>query len=178
MTGAATRPRVVLIGPMGAGKTTVASLLAEQWRVPVRDTDDDVEKEAGKPVSEIFVDDGEPHFRELERRAVAAALTQHTGVLALGGGAVLTPESRQLLDGHRVIYLKVGLTDAVQRVGIGESRPLLSQAVGGLRSRIKQLLDERGPAYEAVATMTVDTDGRTAEDVTAEILRRVEEESG
>jgi shikimate kinase len=174
MTGSTNRPRVVLVGPMGAGKTTVAGLLAERWGVPVRDTDEDVEKEAGKPVSEIFVDDGEPHFRELERRAVAAALAEHPGVLALGGGAVVAPETRQLLEGHCVAYLKVGLTDAVQRVGLGESRPLLSQALGGLRSRIKQLLDERGPVYAAVATVTVDTDGRTPEDVADEVARHVE----
>lgn len=168
-------PRVVLIGPMGAGKSTVAALLADRWGVAVRDTDADIEAKAGKSVQDIFVDEGEGHFRELEKTAVAAALDEHDGVLALGGGAVLAPETRAQLDGHTVVYLQVGLADAVKRVGIGESRPVLNQAIGGMRSRVKQLLDERGPIYTATATLTVDTSGRTPDDVAAEIASRVEE---
>lgn len=171
------RPKVVLIGPMGAGKTTVAALLAQRWGAPVRDTDADIEAKAGKTVQDIFVDDGEVHFRELEKAAVAAALAEHDGVLALGGGAVLAPETRAQLEGHTVVYLKVGLADAVKRVGIGESRPVLNQAIGGMRSRVKQLLDERGPIYTATATMTIDTSGKSPEDVAAEIAGRVEENS-
>jgi shikimate kinase len=163
-------PRVVLVGPMGAGKSTVAALLAEHWGLPVRDTDRDVEATAGKPISEIFVDDGEEHFRRLERAAVTEALSSHTGVLALGGGAVLDPATRADLVGHRVVFLKVGLTDAVRRVGLGVGRPLL---LGNVRSRIKGLLDERLPIYEEVAVITVDTDGRTPEDVAAEVVRLV-----
>ncbi len=155
-------PRVVLIGPMGAGKTTVARLLAESWGVAVRDTDNDVEAVAGKPVSDIFVDEGEQHFRALEAVAVARALDEHDGVLALGGGAVLDPATRALLGDHPVVFLKVGLADAVKRVGMGTGRPLL---LGNVRTRIKQLLDERLPIYEAVATVTVDTDGRSAAEV-------------
>lgn len=162
-------PRVVLVGPMGAGKTTVAALLAERWGVAVRDTDDDIEARAGKSIQEIFVDDGEAHFRELEKAAVATALAEHDGVLALGGGAVLAPETRALLADHTVVRLGVGLADAVQRVGLGESRPVLNQALGGVRGRIKALLDERGPLYDEVATHTVDTNGRTPGDVAAEI---------
>lgn len=166
-------PRVVLVGPMGAGKTTVARILGERWDVPVRDTDADVEATAGKTVQEIFVDDGEAAFRALERDAVARALAEHDGVLSLGGGAVLAEETRERLAGHTVVFLKVGLADAVKRVGLGESRPVLNQAVGGVRTRIKALLDERTPVYRAVATLEVDTDGRSPAEVADEIVARV-----
>ena len=160
------RPRVVLVGPMGAGKTTVAGLLAEAWGVTARDTDADIVAAEGRSVADIFVESGEPEFRRLEHDAVARALTDHDGVLALGGGAVLDPTTRERLAGHTVVFLRVGLSDAVKRVGLGSSRPLL---LGNVRGRIKTLLDERAPLYESVATLVVDTDGRTPEDVAGEI---------
>jgi shikimate kinase len=153
---------------MGAGKTTVGRLLAERWSVSFRDTDDDVEVVDGRPISDIFVESGEQHFRALEREAVARALGEHAGVLALGGGAVMAPETRSLLVGHRVVFLRVGLADASARVGLGVSRPLL---LGNVRGTLKALLDERSPVYEAVAEHTVDTDGLTP----AEVADRVEE---
>jgi shikimate kinase len=159
-------PRVVLIGPMGAGKSTVASLLADAWGVPARDTDADIEAREGREISEIFVDSGEAHFRSLESAAVAEALASHEGVLSLGGGAVLDPATRELLAGNTVVFLRVGLSEAVKRVGLGVGRPLL---LGNVRSRIKALLDERTPIYEAAAMRVVDTDGRAPEDVAAEI---------
>lgn len=161
-----TRPRVVLVGPMGAGKTTVANLLGDAWGVPVRDTDADVEAAEGRTVADIFVDSGEERFRALEAKAVAEALATHAGVLALGGGAVLAAETRDLLRGHRVVFLRVGLGEAVRRVGLGVGRPLL---MGNVRARIKTLLDERAPLYEAVADLVVDTDGRTPQQVAAKI---------
>ena len=164
-------PRVVLIGPMGAGKSTVARILASAWQVGVRDTDVDIERAEGRSVSDIFVDSGEPYFRELETRAVADALEGHDGVLALGGGAVLDPTTRVLLAEHRVVFLRVGLADAVKRVGLGTSRPLL---LGNVRARVKTLLDERNPIYEAIADLTVDTAGRNAHDVAREIRQHVE----
>lgn len=160
-------PRVVLIGPMGAGKSTVARILGEAWGLPVRDTDEDIEAAEGRSISDIFVDSGEEHFRELEVRAVADAVAGHQGVLALGGGAVLREETRAVLAGMPVVFLRVGLSEAVKRVGLGVGRPLL---LGNVRARIKALLDERTPVYESVATLVVDTDGRTAEEVAAEIL--------
>ena len=159
-------PRVVLVGPMGAGKTTVAGLLAEAWGVSVRDTDADVEALEGRSVSDIFVDSGEEHFREVEASAVATALAEHDGVLALGGGAVLRAETRERLAGVPVVFLRVGLSDAVKRVGLGVGRPLL---LGNVRARIKALLDERTPVYESVATHVVDTDGRTPDEVAAAV---------
>jgi shikimate kinase len=160
-------PVVVLVGPMGAGKTTVARLLADAWGTTMRDTDQDVVAAEGREIADIFVDSGEEAFRTLERAAVAEALATHDGVLALGGGAVLDPTTREELAGHAVVFLRVGLSDAVKRVGLGSGRPLL---LGNVRGRIKTLLDERTPVYESVATLVVDTDGRTPEDVAQEII--------
>ncbi len=159
---APTGPRVVLVGPMGAGKTTVGRLLAERWGVPFRDTDDDVEQAEGRSISDIFVDSGEDHFRALERSAAAHALAKHPGVLALGGGAVMAEETRRAAADHPVVFLRVGLTDAAARVGLGASRPLL---LGNVRGTMKALLDERTPVYESLAVAVVDTDGRTPDEV-------------
>jgi shikimate kinase len=158
---------------MGAGKTTVGRLLAEEWGVGFRDTDADVEATDGRPVADIFVESGEDAFRALESTAVAEALAGHDGVLALGGGAVLDPATRALLAGHRVVFLHVGLSDAASRVGLGVARPLL---LGNVRGRMKQLIDERTPVYEAVAVATVETDGRSPEEVVAAVRATVGEE--
>lgn len=165
-------PRVVLVGSMGAGKTSVGELLAKEWGTDFRDTDRDVEVGEGRTVSDIFVDSGEDAFRDLERAAVAEALANHEGVLALGGGAVLDRATRDQLAGHQVVFLQVGLADAVKRVGLGVSRPLL---LGNVRGRIKAVLDERAPIYGSVATHTVETSGRTVEDVADEVRRLLDE---
>lgn len=162
---------MVLVGPMGAGKSTVAALLAEKWSVEARDTDDDVERESGATVAELFVDRGEQEFRALEREAVRRALAEHDGVLALGGGAVLAEETRALLRGHPVVFLDVGLADAVRRVGLGGGRPLL---LGNVRGRLRTLLAERQPVYLSVAAHRVDTSGRSPEEVADEVLELVE----
>ena len=165
-------PRVVLVGPMGAGKTTVGRALAARWDTGFRDTDSDVEESEQRSVSDIFVDSGEAHFRAAEREAVARALAEHDGVLALGGGAVMDPATRERLAGHRVVFLRVGLTDAAARVGLGVSRPML---LGNVRGQIKALIDERSPVYASVAAHVVDTDGSTVEAVVDEVQRVVEE---
>lgn len=163
-------PRAVLVGTMGAGKTTVGRLVAEALGVGFADSDHLVEERAGKSVQDLFVDDGEQAFRALERQVVAAALASHDGVLSLGGGAVLDPATQALLAAHQVVFLRVGLADAVKRVGLGVGRPLL---LGNVRSRVKQLLDERTPVYEGLARVVVETDGRTPQDVAAEVLAAI-----
>ncbi|MEU6998644.1 shikimate kinase [Nonomuraea sp. NPDC046570] len=160
--------KAVLIGPPGSGKTTLGRLLAQRLGVAFRDTDADVEAVAGKPVSDIFVEDGEERFRELESEAVRRALAEHDGVLSLGGGAILAEANQALLGGHPVVYLQVGLPDAVQRVGLGSARPLL---VLNPRSQLKKLMEERRPIYERLATITVVTDGREPAELADEILK-------
>ncbi|TDC71349.1 shikimate kinase [Actinomadura sp. GC306] len=161
------RPKAVIIGPPGSGKTTIGGALAERLGVALRDTDADVERAAGKPIGEIFIDDGEERFRELERAAVAAALAEHEGVVALGGGAILAAETQQALAGQTVVYLRVGLSEAIKRVGLASARPLL---VLNPRSQMRKLLEERLPVYERLGTVQVDTDGREPADVVDEII--------
>lgn len=161
------RPVAVLIGPPGAGKTTVARALGRELGVPVRDTDADVETAAGRSISDIFVEDGEPAFRELEHAAVIAALAEHDGVLAVGGGAVLDPRTQEALRGHTVVFLDVRVADAARRIGLNRDRPLL---LGNPRAQWTQMMDRRRPVYTEVATARVETDGLSAQEVTARVL--------
>ncbi|MFH9422052.1 3-dehydroquinate synthase [Streptomyces sp. NPDC017529] len=162
-----TPPLVVLVGPPGAGKSTVGALLAERLGAGYRDTDADIEAGAGKPIPEIFIDQGEPHFRELERRAVRAAVESHPGVLSLGGGAIMDEGTRALLSGLPVVFLDVQLADAVRRVGLDAPRPLLAV---NPRQRWRELMEARRPLYTEVARAVVGTDGRTPEEVAEAVL--------
>jgi shikimate kinase len=162
-------PRVVLVGPPGSGKSTVAALLAGRLGLPYEDADTLVETRAGKAIPDIFVDSGEAEFRKLERAAVIEVLG-HDGVVSVGGGAVLDPDTRADLTGHTVVFLDVSLSEAATRVGLGTSRPLL---LGNVRGRLKQLMDARRPLYAEVATFTVDTNGRTPEEIVDEIAGKV-----
>ncbi|MFF4370103.1 shikimate kinase [Streptomyces sp. NPDC001594] len=168
MTGG---PLVVLVGPMGSGKSTVGALLAERLGVPYRDTDADIVAAQGREISDIFVDEGEPYFRELERDAVAAAVAGHTGVLALGGGAVLDAGTRALLAGLPVAYLSMDVEEAVRRVGLGAARPLLAV---NPRRQWRELMDARRPLYTEVARVVVATDERTPEEVAQAVLDALE----
>jgi shikimate kinase len=167
------KPVVVIVGPPGAGKTTVAEEIAARLGVTVRDTDADVEAVAGASVQDIFVDHGEEHFRKLEEEAAARALDEHDGVVALGGGAVLSERTRERLRGHRVLHLDVGLTQAVRRVGLGTSRPLL---LGNVRAQLKQLMEARNALYREVADLTIDTDELDAAQVADQAIRLLEED--
>jgi shikimate kinase len=161
---------VVLVGPPGSGKTTIGRALAARLEVTVRDTDEDIEAQSGSSITELFVEHGEPHFRQLERAAVRAALAEHDGVLSIGGGAVVDADTRALLDGRTVVFLDVSVAEASNRVGMSGPRPLL---LGNVRGRLRQLMDERRPLYTQVATLTVDTSGRTPDDIVSEILPAV-----
>lgn len=118
--------QIVLVGPMGVGKSTVGRLLAERLGSAYRDTDDDIVAEQGRTIADIFVDEGEPVFRAIEKQAVQRALAEHDGVLALGGGSILDEDTRKLLAGHRVVYLSMDVEEAVQRTGLNAARPLLA----------------------------------------------------
>lgn len=164
-------PLVVLVGPMGVGKSTVGELLAARLGTTYRDTDVDVVAAAGKPIAEIFYDEGEEHFRALERRAVEAAVAGHTGVLALGGGAVLDAATRELLAGRPVAYLSMDVDEAVRRVGLGAARPLLAV---NPRRQWRELMDARRPLYEEVARTVVATDETTPDEVAQAIIDALE----
>ncbi|MDQ1668814.1 MAG: shikimate kinase [Actinomycetota bacterium] len=163
-------PRLVLVGPPGSGKSTAARLVADRLGTTWRDTDVDVEQQAGSSISDIFVDHGEERFRELEAAAVRAALAEHDGVLAVGGGAVLDDTTRASLAGRAVVFLDVTIKDAAQRIGFNRDRPLL---LGNPRAQWIRLMEERRPLYEAVATLVVDTDGKTPDEVADEIVAGV-----
>src|SRR4051794_30723213 len=159
-------PVAVVVGPPGAGKSTVGRLLAGLLAVPFADSDALIEAQAGKSIPDIFIDDGEPVFRAMETSTIAAALTSFDGVLALGGGAILDEGTRTALAGRTVVYLSVELNDAVKRVGLVGGRPLLNV---NPRATLRHLMEQRRPLYTAVATHTVKTDGREPEEIADEL---------
>lgn len=164
--------RAVLIGPPGAGKTAVGRALASALGTSLRDTDADVEASAGMTVADIFLQHGEPQFREQEARAVISAVSDHDGVVALGGGAPMTDSTAQYLEayarsGGTVVFLDVSVSVAVARVGLDGARPLL---LGNPRQQWSALMDKRRPVYERLATLTVLTDGLSPEDIAHKVL--------
>jgi len=164
---------LVVVGPPAAGKTTVGTAVAAALGVPFRDTDADVEATTGTTVADLFVQHGEPHFRALEAAAVARALAEHDGVLALGGGAVLSPATRELLvaSGCTVVWLDVDVASAAHRVGLSRDRPLLAV---NPRAMLRTMLEARAPLYAEVSTVTVPTAGRPVSDVVADVLAAVQ----
>lgn len=158
--------RCVLIGPMGVGKSTVGRLIAERLGVPFIDADDAVVAREGRSISDVFVDEGEPYFRTVERDVTLELLAEQDGVLALGGGAPMTPAVADALDGLPVVFLDVGIADAATRIGFDTSRPLL--AVNPRASWVR-MMNQRRTTYQRLSRWQVDTAGRDAEDVADEI---------
>ena len=170
-----TGPAIVVVGPPASGKTTVGTAIAAALGLPFRDTDADVEAATGTSIADLFVSSGEPHFRALEQQAVARALAEHDGVLALGGGAVTSAATRQLLVDHartgaQVLWLDVDVASAAKRAGLSRDRPLLAV---NPRAMLRTMLEARAPLYAEVATVTVSTSGRPVEEVVAEVLAAV-----
>jgi len=156
----------ILIGPPGAGKSTVGPLLAGLLGVGFLDTDSVIEEAVGKPVGDIFIDEGEAAFRALEQPAVTEAIEGHHGILALGSGAILDAGARRLLAGQRVVYLRTGFAAVARRSGLDGPRPPLP---GNPRGRMRELLEERRPVYEGLAWLTVATDDREPPEI-AELI--------
>jgi shikimate kinase len=163
-------PAVILIGPPGSGKSTVGPLLAARLGVPFADTDGLVADRAGKPVADIFIEDGEDAFRELECGVAPDAIAQHRGVLALGSGSVLSPAMQQKLAGQRVVYLETGFAAVARRTGLDGPHPPIP---GNPRGRLRQLLEERRGLYQDLAWLTVPTDGREPEQIAEDIAAAV-----
>ena len=158
---------IVLIGAPGAGKSSVGRLLASKLGVSFVDVDQRIEEVVGKPIAEIFADDGESHFRENEESATLE-LIEGDGVVSLGGGAVLNPRIRAALVGHDVVWLEVSISQATRRVGMNTVRPLL---LGNVRGRLIELLRERTPLYEEVATARILTDNKRPSEVATELAQ-------
>ena len=169
-TMGARRPVAVIVGPPGAGKTTVATSLAGRLGLTHLDTDEEIERICGRTVMDIFVEDGEAAFREMEHETVLRALVEHTGVLSVGGGAVLDPRTQEAMRGHTVVFLDVRITDAARRIGLNRDRPLL---LGNPRAQWTMMMENRRPIYTAVSTVRVPTDGLDAEQVTDTVLREL-----
>jgi shikimate kinase len=161
---------VILIGPPGVGKSAVGTLLARRLGVPFCDTDETVAKLAGKPVGDVFVEDGESVFRELERAAVAECLLGADAVIALGSGAVLDADVRRQLEGRTVVYLEAGFATVAKRAGMERPRVVIP---GNPRGMLRRMLEERQPVYASMATVTVDADELTPRELVDEIADRL-----
>lgn len=160
---------LVLVGPPAAGKSTVGSALAARLNVPFIDVDGAIEAATGRSISEIFVDEGEKSFREMEREATLQLITE-PAVVSLGGGAVLDPDIRAALAEHTVVWLQVSVTHATRRVGMNVMRPLL---LGDVRANLERLQAEREPLYREVADLIIDTSARKADDIVEELARSI-----
>ena len=161
---------IILIGPPGSGKSTIGKALARKLTIPFTDTDDLIEARTGTSISQIFIDQGEPWFRNLEQEVLQEELAKINGVLSLGGGAPLSDFAKELLRSSdaAVVYLDVSLATAAPRVGFNRDRPLL---LNNPRGAWQELMDKRRPIYEALATYVVKVDERAPKDIVDEIVR-------
>lgn len=165
-------PRIIFIGPPGAGKTSIGRSLARALHVNFADTDMLIEADQGKPISQIFIEDGEPAFRQIEERICLDALLNESGVLSLGGGAVLTKGVHDSIRhcGADVIFLDVSLKVAAPRIGFNRDRPLL---LNNPRAQWQNLMEARRPIYEDLATVIIDVENRTVNQIVKELLPKV-----
>ena len=164
-------PPIILIGPPGAGKTSVGKALAKKLALNFLDSDKVVEEKSGKSIPEIFITDGEPAFREMERAAVIDLIENQDGVIALGGGSVMDLEvSKRLLPLAHVVFLDVSISNAAPRVGFNRDRPLL---LGNPRQQWIALMEKRRSTYEALAKARVSTDNKKPVEVVEEILKEL-----
>ena len=164
---------IILIGPPGAGKTTIGKILAKKLQFAFFDTDSLIEKSAGKPISQIFLDDGEAVFRELETVVVIETLTSRTGILSLGGGAVMTASIAAEIEkvNEPVVFLSVGIGQAAPRVGFNKERPLL---LINPRQQWLALMEKRIPIYRKLSDLEISTDSKKPNEVAREILISLE----
>ena len=165
-------PVAILIGPMGAGKTTIGRRLAKVLRVPFIDIDHEIERRAGRSVPAIFAADGEPAFRALEEKVIADVVAQEHGVISLGGGAVLSPQTRELLRHHQVVYLELTEEEGIRRTA-GTARPLL--AGEDPAAAYRRIMAARAPIYRELATIRVSTVGRPPASVVRQVQRRLKD---
>lgn len=156
----------VLVGIPGSGKSTIGRELAKRLAVTFIDTDREIEKTAGKTVSEIFIDDGEDKFRELEKNAVLEALTAPSAVVSLGGGSVMNEEVRAELTQHATIWLQTSIPVALKRTSMNQNRPLLLDAP---RATLMKLLEQRSGFYQEVSRYTISTDGKAIKEIVDEL---------
>ena len=161
---------IILIGPPGSGKSTIGRAISRKLNIPFTDTDDLIEIRTGTSISQIFIDKGEPWFRDLEKEVLQEELAKLNGVLSLGGGAPLSESAQEMLHqtGAAVIYLDVSLATAAPRVGFNRDRPLL---LNNPRGAWQELMDKRRPIYEGLATHVVKVDERAPKDSVDEIVR-------
>jgi shikimate kinase len=161
--------QIVLIGPPGAGKSTIGHSLAKKMQVKFADTDALIEAKLQKKISDIFVDLGEPFFRSEELIVLAEVLQSDNGVISLGGGAPISPQAQELLrnSGAIVIFLDISLGKAAARVGFNRDRPLL---LGNPRAQWNELMSSRRPIYESLATAVIPVDDRSVNEICTDIL--------
>ncbi|MFZ2178576.1 MAG: shikimate kinase [Rhodococcus sp. (in: high G+C Gram-positive bacteria)] len=164
-------PRAVLVGPPGAGKSTIGRRLAQALDVPLFDTDAAIEEETGRTIPEIFREDGEPAFRAIEEDVVRKAIENSDGIVSLGGGSILSERTRELLKGQKVIYLEISVAEGLKRTGTNTGRPLL--AGSDPRKKYTELMRRRRPLYRQVATIRIRTDGRSPARVVQQLVEKL-----